>query len=293
MTRAAWRLSACSVAIMLTVAGCFPGTELTEQLFPVLDPEPIEPPPAALGPLPVIKSAIAFGNLGDGRPGEVTLYSPQADEAPRPVLVWVLAINTREYYHQAFFEYMASWGYHVAIPAHRDFSFTDFKYHRRNVLNAQRTVARAAQGRLPISVDTARIAIGGYSVGGSMAAFAAAELPEAAAIINWATGPAPIWLGVDPDALLPQVTQPYYFLLGELDDVAPPDGWPAMVQSRIGSTVVEEDIIAGAVHLFFQQPSELDERNPPTTLTRREQLAQTHVLSRLFLDGILDIDRGD
>jgi len=87
-----------------------------------------------------------------------------------------------------------------------------------------------------------------------------------------------------------QVTAPTLFLLGELDTGASPDGWPAaMAKDMTTTALTATTILPQGVHLFFQQPSALDEANPPTTATRIEQLRAAMAETRSFLDSELGV----
>jgi len=262
---------------VLAASGC--GVETL--IFPVFEtPSLLSVPPAPLGPFAVNQRRVEFADLGDGQPGGVTVFEPVGVTGPRPTLVWVLGVNNRPHFHQSFHEFLASWGFVDLVPDTRDISFLDGQYHRRNTDNALRTFERARAGDLGVAVDSDRMAWGGYSVGGTMAAFAAAD-SAARALLLWAPAPSPFWQGLSPDALLPGVDEPSLFILGELDNVV--GDWPQQMQARMAGSVQTVDVISQGVHLFFQQPTAVDDRNPPTTITRPEQLRQAFELSRAYL----------
>lgn len=261
------------------------GCGIESLIFPIFEPELFPNPPAALGPYGYSERRMDLDNLGDGAPGGVTIFEPVGTEGPRPMLLWVLGLNNRAHFHQSFHENMASYGYIEVVPDTRDLSFTDSQYHERNTRNAVHVYDLAVSGRLGLDVVAERTAFGGYSVGGSLAAFAAARRSAARALVMWAPSPAPLWQGLDPAAALPHVTQPSLFLLAELDDVTPADQWPAQMMSLMQQSQKTTEVISEGVHLYFQQPSGVDDRNPPTTLTRPEQMRQAIEITRAFLDS--------
>ena len=267
-----------TVGILSAIAAC----RLETIIFPIFEePFLLPQPPAALGPFPFQERVVRLDDLGDGVPGDVTIFEPRGASGLRPTLVWLLGVNNRPHFHQSFHEYMASWGYIDIVPATRDIDFTDSQYHRRNIDNALNVYALAAAGALNPQVDGDRIAWGGYSVGGSLAALAAAEQPGAA-VLMWAPAPALIWQGVVPAELLPRVTSPSLFLLAEFDNVV--GDWPAQMQQQMVNSPQSQIIIAGGVHLFFQQPPSVDDRNPATPIDRLEQMQQALENSRSYLD---------
>jgi len=263
---------------------CWSGCNIEMMLFPVFQPELLDPPPVAPGSFAVNERRIEFDDLGDGMSGGITIFEPEDADGARPAMVWLLGVNNRAHYHQSLHEHLASFGYVVAVPDTRDISFADTEYHQRNTLNGNRTFDRLVAGELGIDVDAARVALGGYSAGGSLAAFAAARAPATAALVMWAPAPAPIWQGLDPNELLPQVTASTLFLLAELDDVTPANEWPAEMMMRMSAAEQSTQTIDGGVHLFLQQPSGVDDRSPPTSITRREQMSVAIEATRVFLD---------
>ncbi|MDX2200873.1 MAG: dienelactone hydrolase family protein [Phycisphaerae bacterium] len=281
-----WLRLSFATTVLLFVSGC----SIETILFPIFEePFLLPEPPATLGPYAFEQRTITVDDLGDGRPGEVTVFAPLDAPADRPALVWVLGVNNRVHFHQSFHEYMASWGYVDLIAQTRDISFADTQYHAKNVANVVRTVERALSDEFALSIDAERVALGGYSVGGSMAAFAAAQTPAARAVAMWAPAPAPIWQGVDPEALLPAVAQPTLFLLAEFDIVV--GDWPERMQQLLSQSSQTVSQIDGGVHLFFQQPPSLDDRNPATPITRQDQMREAFARTRAYLDQTMDVTR--
>jgi hypothetical protein len=251
-----------------------PDCVAAEQVFPVFGPEPLPSDPIPRGPYAVVERYVTVDDLGDGEPGGVTVFSPEGLSTPRPFLLWILGLNNRAYYHQSLHETLASYGYVTAIPDTRPFCFLSLLYHRKNMLNGRGVFDLALAGELGVTIDPARTAVGGYSSGGTLAAFVAAGRPEIKSLVTWAAAPAPIWYGVNPDRLLPRVRQDVTFILGELDNAAPPAGWPLTMQQKMTrAKSLDVQVIPQAVHLYFQQPSGADAANPPTTITRLQQQA--------------------
>lgn len=268
------------------------GCGLEEVIFPVQPIQLLDEPPAELGPYGFTETRIELDDLGDGAPGGWTVFLPQVASGARPATIWVLGLNNRAHYHQSFHEYMASWGYVQIIPDTRAFRFTDNQYHRRIQQLALKAFDEAVNNRVAgAEIDPQRVLFGGYSSGGSVAAFAAAAEPRAAALVMWAPAPAPIWQGVDPDALLPQISYPSLFLLAELDDVTPADAWPAEMQRKMTASTQTVRVVPQGVHLFFQQPAGVDDRNPNTMITRPEQMRQALEITRSYLDETLQLER--
>lgn len=279
------RRTSLTAAALLSVCGC--GFETL--LFPIVEtPTLLSEPPAAPGPYGLRERRVELPDGADGQPLGITIFEPTDAEGPRPALLWVLGINNRAHFHQSFHENMASWGYVDVIPDTRDFSFFDSQYHERNTANANRAYRALINGELGVSIDPARTAFGGYSVGASMAAFAMASEPDARALVLWAPSPAPIWQGVSPDQLLPRIAQPSFFLLAELDDVV--GDWPSQLQSKMGDSQQTVFTIPQGVHLFFQQPDMVDDRNPPTDITRMEQQRIAIEQTRAYLEAQLEVE---
>lgn len=270
--------------VLLLVVGCG-GIETT--IFPLFPPAPFDEPPAPLGPYGFTERRIELADLGDGAPGGITVFEPVGAEGLRPTLVWVLGVNNQPYYHQSFHEYMASWGYIQVIADTRRIQFSDTQYNKRNTDVALRAFDLAASNAEGLACDPNRIAFGGYSVGASMAAFAAAQEPRARALVLWAPAPALVWQGVDPNALLPQVTAPSLFLEAEFDNVV--GEWPAQMRTLMTQSVQTQTVVAGGVHLQFQQPdfpAGTPGRNDPVpTISRSEQMRQAEIATREYLNA--------
>jgi len=270
---------------------CLSGCGVERLIFPVFGPEYLSEPPAPLGPFAFQERRVELDERADGDPLGITVFEPVGATGPRPALVWVLGVNNRAHYHQSFHENMASWGYVEIVPDTRDINFLDFKYHRRNVSNALLAFDLAVSGELGVQLDAEQMAFGGYSVGATMAAFAAAQEPRAKAVVFWAPSPSPLWNGVEPDELLPNVTQPSLFILGQKDIVAPADGWPKEMQERMIQSEKRIFVIPEGVHLFFQQPSGVDDRNPPTNTTRPEQMHIAIEETRSWLNAKMEFNQ--
>jgi dienelactone hydrolase len=201
-------------------------------------------------------------------------------------MVWIMGSNVQAYYHQSLHETLASYGYAVIAPDTRPIRFTDPIYHQRNVALGVQAFNLAAADELGMDIDPERIVFGGYSIGGTLAGFAAVQEPTAAGIVMWVPSSSPIWQGVELEDLA-LVNQPSFYVLGELDDVSPPEGWPATLEGLMPLSDATRIIIPDAVHLYFQQPTGVDDRIPPTTITRFEQ-QQTAIQATLdYLNGLL------
>lgn len=147
----------------------------------------------------------------------------------------------------------------------------------------------AARGNLAgLNVDPYRIAAGGYSIGGTMATFLAAITDRVRTLVLWAPTSAPFWSGVEPEQLWPRVSASALLLLGELDSLAPPEGFPVALRAAMENAPSWSYVIPGGTHLFFQQPSGADSIiDPETDLTRFEQQGIAIWLTKLFLDSQL------
>lgn len=277
-------------AVALTASALLIGC--AGNIFPVWPAVYFDEPPAELGEFKTTEYQVDVPDGADGQPASITVFAPQDAAGPRPAFIWVLGSNVQPYYHQSLHETLASWGYVVIVPEARPLTFTDSQYHRRNVDLARQAFDLALAGDLDADIDPQRVAIGGYSIGATMATFAAAEDPRLAAIVLWAPTNSPVWTGVAPDALWPQVTQPTYFLLAELDHVEPPAGFPKDLQRRLAQAEISEYIIPQGLHLYFQQPTGADNpTDPESTITRFEQQGIAIERTRAYLDEQLDIPR--
>jgi dienelactone hydrolase len=271
--------------LLAVLAGC--GVETL--IFPLLGPQPLPAAPAPLGPYSPTERRIEVDDLGDGQPGGITVFEPNGAEGPRPTLVWVQGVNNQPYYHQSFHQYMASWGYIQVVPDTRRISFLDGQYNKRNTDIANRAFTLAADNAYGLASDPQRMAFGGYSVGGSMAAFAAGIDPRAKAVVMWGPAPAWVWMGVSPQEMLPLVKAPSLFLLAEFDSNT--GDWPQQMQALMTQSPQTITLIAGGTHLYFQEPDVPISTDPPTTLTRQEQMAQALTTTRAFLDEQLAVSR--
>ncbi len=271
------------VAFMLITLLAATGCDMT--IFPIWEPNIFETNPAELGTFGFNEARFEIDDGADGEPVGFTVFTPEGATEPLPAFVWVLGSNVQAYYHQSLHEALASWGYAVIVPDTRLLTFTDFEYHKRNTDIALQAVQKAVDGDFGVQVDADRIAAGGYSIGGTMAAFAAAQDDRIKALVFWAPSDAPFWTGVDPDALLPMVDMPSLFLLAEFDNITPSDGWPATMQSLMAASTKTVQTIEMGLHLFFQQPTGADsEDDPETTLTREEQQGIAINATRAYLD---------
>lgn len=279
-------------ALVLATAsfsGCF---IIENRLFPIWEPNFFEEQPAEVGPYSVNERRVEIEDGADGRPFGVAVFEPVEAEGPLPIFMWVMGSNVQAYYHQSLHEILASWGYLVLVPDTRPLRFADFQYHNRIVRLAEQTLDLAAAGSLGRAIDPDRIAAGGYSVGGPLAAFTGARAPEIDALVYWAPAGAPFWQGLNGNALYKQVTQPALYVLGERDVNAPPDGGlPDEMQERMADSAFTEEIIAGATHHQFQQPTGADPASAEPGITRFEQQGTAITLTREWLDATLSVTR--
>jgi predicted dienelactone hydrolase len=254
-------------------------------IFPIWPANYFAEPPAELGPYGFTEFRVDVPDGADGSPAGITVIAPVGAEGPRPVLLWILGSNVQAYYHQSLHENMASWGYAVIISDGRPLTFTDFSYHDRTIRLALQALEMGLSGELGVSIDEQRIAAGGYSIGATMAIFAAARDARIDAVVAWAPTTSPFWTGVNPEELYPQVTQPAYFLLAELDHVQPIDGFPREIQGKMTGSEITEYVIPQGLHLYFQQPTGADSAaDPVSTLTRFEQQGIAIERTRTWLD---------
>ena len=280
------------IVTALAVACLFTGCGVIEQrLFPIWEPNFFETPPAEQGPFAVVERRVDVADGADGQPFGITVFEPQDASGALPVFVWVMGSNVQAYYHQSLHETLASWGYLVLVPDTRPLRFTDFQYHNRLVLLAEQTIGLARDGAIGPTVDDTRIAAGGYSIGGPLSAFTAARVPQLGALVYWAPSGSPIWQGLDPDALFPQVDEPSLYVLGELDDDAPVDGgFPDTMQAAMPAPF-EQVVIEGASHHQFQQPTGADQFSNTPEITREEQQRIAITTTREWLDTQFGITR--
>ncbi|MGE3181557.1 MAG: dienelactone hydrolase family protein [Phycisphaerae bacterium] len=275
-----------AVLALLALAGC------GIPIFPIWPAEFFDESPAEIGDKSVRQYRVDVPDGADGMPAGITIFAPEDVDGPLPALIWVLGSNVQPYYQQSLHETLASWGYAVIIPEGRPLTFTDFSYHRRTIDLAKQALDLALAGALEVEIDEDRIAVGGYSIGGTLAALMAVEDDRAKAIVMWAPTSSPFWTGVEPSTLYPLVTQPSYFLLAEFDTVEPPDGYPQEMQAQMTNSAITEYIIPQGLHLFFQQPTAADDNlnDPETELTRFEQQGIAIERTRAYLDEQLAVD---
>lgn len=256
------------ISLAIGLSGCF---IIESIVFPVWEENYFEEPPTATGPYEVVERYIPIPDGADGKPSGITLFEPIDAPQPLPAFVWVMGSNVQAYYHQSLHEILASWGYAVIVPDTRPLRFADLRYHRRIVQLALQALDKAILGELDITIDIERIAVGGYSIGGPLAAFTAAQDPRISCMVFWAPDGSPVWSGVKPRDLYPAVTQPALYVLGELDPSAGPQGYPLEMRQLMPGSEATVVVISGGVHLYFQQPTGADGRNPQTDITRFEQ----------------------
>lgn len=278
------------VLFTITAMGGCPGLE--GDIFPVWPANYFDEPPTDQGPFSVREYEVAVADGADGEPQTITVFAPENATAPLPAFFWIVGSNVQPYYHQSLHETLASWGYAVIVPEARRLTFTDFQYHRRNVDLAKQAIQLAVDGELGVDVNADQLAAGGYSIGATMALFTAAEEQRLKGVVLWAPTGSPFWTGVNPDVLLPQVTQSVFFLLAELDHVEPPSGFPAELKSELTQATISEYIIPQGLHLYFQQPTGADNiTDPESTLTRFEQQGIAIERTQAFLDALFGITR--
>ncbi len=280
-------LTTVSVTIFTLIAcGC------DVSIFPIWDPNFFDESPAKVGSVAFREFRVDVPDGADGMPAGITVFAPENTAEPVPALLWVTGSNVQAYYHQSLHETLAGWGYAVIVPDGRLLTFTDLQYHRRTVDLARQAIDLANDGQLGVEIDLDRIAVGGYSIGATMASFVAAEDPSVAAVVLWAPTGSPFWTGVEPNGLFNRVTQPTFFLLGEFDIVAPPEGFPREMQAQLTQSEITEVVIPQGLHLFFQQPTGADTPDDPESeLTRFEQQGIAIDQTRAYLDTQFGITR--
>ena len=275
--------------LVIALTGC---SGIEDDLFPIWEPNFFDESPAQTGPFEINERRVIVPDGADGAPFGITIVEPVDAGGPLPVLMWVMGSNVQAYYHQSLHETLASWGYLVLVPDTRPLRFSDFQYHARIVMLAEQTLDLALQGVLRKPVDPDRLAVGGYSVGAPLATFTAARRSDFDALVYWAPSPAPIWQGLNANALYPQIQVPSLYILGELDDDAPATGgYPDELQLLTPGSTVDELVITGASHHQFQQPTGADEFSNTPTISREEQQAIAIDTTRVWLDETLGIER--
>lgn len=157
-------------------------------LFPAYDPELYETPVVEQGPYEVIEYRIDLPIAADGSPSGITVIKPDGVSRWQrlPMMLWTMGSNVQSHYQQELHQTLASYGYAVVIPDTRPLTFIpDLNYHGRNVALGQQALRLASWGFLGFRVDRDSIAVGGYSIGGSLATFIAAEESSIDAIVMW------------------------------------------------------------------------------------------------------------
>jgi dienelactone hydrolase len=266
------------------LGGCLAALEA--EIFPVWPANFFDEPPAELGARTVSEFRIQVPDGADGEPAGLTVFAPaDADSTPLPLLLWVTGSNVQAYYHQSLHETLASWGYVVVVPDGRPLTFTDQRYHRRTVDLARQALDLALAGDLGYAVNPERIAAGGYSIGGTLAAVLAGEDPRVDAVVLWAPTSSPFWTGVDPAAAFAEVSVPVFYLLAEFDHVEPPEGYSREMAAAMPQATVTREVIPQGLHLYFQQPTGADRPgiDPESELTRFEQQGIAIEATRAFL----------
>ncbi|MEX1279705.1 MAG: dienelactone hydrolase family protein [Acidimicrobiia bacterium] len=279
-------------ALVVVLAGVLWSGVIEDNLFTVWDPNPLQPNPARQGPFEIVTDRIEVPDGADGEPFGIIVYRPDDADGPLPTFVWVMGSNVQAYYHEALHETLASWGYVVVAPDTRPLRFIDLRHHGKVVALAEQATGLALAGELGVDVDADRLALGGYSVGGPLAALTAADVPEADAIVHWAPAPPPYWQGVDADDRFPRVVQPSLFLLGGVDEFSPPTGGPAeALQAAMPDAPATTIVIEGANHHQFQQPQGGADVWPRAEIGLEDQQRQAIEATLEWLDETLDVER--
>ncbi|MEM6927214.1 MAG: dienelactone hydrolase family protein [Myxococcota bacterium] len=284
------------LAIVPLLLAALLGTGCNNLIFPIWDEILYEEPPAELGPYAWSEYRVDVPDGANGEPTAITVFEPElAAATPAPSLFWVLGSNVRAYYHQSLHETLASWGYVVVVSDGLPLTYGSRKYHRRTVDLVKQAMDLALAGEVTdeVPLDPERMAIGGYSIGGPMAVFTAAERPDAAAVVLWAPSGAPFWQGLRPKRLYPEVSQDVLMLLGELDRAAPPEGgFPDKLIDRMTAAgEIDKVVIDQGTHTQFQQPVPDNEGDSGSSLTRFEQQGIAITETRAYLDERFDVVR--
>lgn len=266
------------------------GLEIAERtVFPVWKPNYFDNPPGKLGPYNFTESRAMLEQKIEGEKYGFTAFMPEGLDEPLPLFIWVTGSNVKAYYQQSLHETLASWGYLVIVPDAPHFSFVDPGYHRIILKIASQAMSSVKKGSLDQEVDESRLAAGGYSVGSSLAAFLAAKKPEIDALVYWGPSGSPYWLGVNGRDLYSQVDQPALYVLGELDERAPPGGgFTKTMQELMPKSPAETFVIENGNHLYFQQPTDADRFGVKTELTRVEQQKKAINATRKWLNDTLN-----
>lgn len=281
-----------AAGLAVVFAGVLWSGVIEDRLFNVWDPNPLDPPPAEQGPFTVEVGRVEVEDGADGEPFGITVYAPTDATEPLPTFAWVMGSNVQAFYHESLHETLASWGYLVVVPDTRPLRFLDLQYHGRVVALAEQAIDLALDGGLGVAADPERLAIGGFSVGGPLAAFTTAGTPEADAVVHWAPSPAPFWQGVDADTRYAKVDQPSFYLFGSLDEFSPASGGPADdMQAAMPNAPSTEVVIEGASHHQFQQPLGSPGLFPPAEIAMEDQQRQAIEATLAWLDEQFAIER--
>lgn len=249
-------------------------------IFPIHSEQSVEDLDLPRGEYAVVREQLLI-NLA-GRVVAVDLFLPDGREpGPVPWILWSMGVNGRTYFHAQFFTTLASYGTAVIAPQPRDISFFDLNHLGRIVEETTALLELLDRGPVGGVAFAERGSIAGFSVGGSVAAFVAAESEMIDTIVLWAPSPSPYWTGVDPTRLR-QVTARTLIIIGDNDSLAAPDGWPLELADTLNGPVVTE-VIPDGVHLYFMEPAAVDDQIPSTTQTRQEQYERAVRMSLAFL----------
>jgi dienelactone hydrolase len=289
-----WKQVVALSAVAAFLTGCYVLDNVEDALFPPMAPNFFDAPPAPMGPESVVQSRAAIAGQEHGDALGMTVFAPEG-EGNGAAVVWVLGLNQRAYYQQSLHEILASHGYTVVVPDTRAYRFVDMDYHNSIIRAAAAAVDALSDGRIGQAIDPARIAVGGFSIGGPLAAFVAAERPAVRAVFAWAPVEPPFWMRFDTEDFLPLVDQPMLLVEGALDTIARPGVWRARLEQYAATSQFDivPAVLGDAVHFYFQEPNEADLRNPPTPITRAEQMNRAIVATQLWLDFQLNGPSGD
>ena len=273
------------IAACWLLSGCFILDNLEFALFPPMAPNPFETPPAPLGLKEVVEERLAVIGPEPGETTGMTVFEPVGGGNGSAV-VWILGLNHRSYYQQSLHETLASYGYTVVVPDNRPYKFADLDFHNSIIRAATLAVDALSDGRIGEGIDPSKIAVGGFSIGGPLACFVAAERPAVRTAFAWAPLEPPFWMRFDSEDFLPFVTQPILLVEGARDTVAPPGTWLSRLTdfAGTGSSDIITVVLGEGVHYYFQQPDEADASNAPTTITREDQMGRAIVATLLWLD---------
>ena len=286
------RITWVALGLILAMVLASVGLRVVERYaFPVWEPNYFNERPGRVGPYEVSESDAINNKSIEGERYEISLFAPKGENNQVPGFIWLTGSNVQPYYHQSLHETLASWGYLVIVPEVPPFSFTDLSYHKDILSLASEAVSMAISGELGVEVAEDRIAAGGFSTGASLAAFLGAKRSEIAGLVYWAPSGSPYWLGLSSDKLYPEVDQPALYVLGELDNSAPPVGeYPEKMQKLMPKSPVTIEVIEKGVHHYFQQPTGADKFSADTEITRFEQQGKAIDSTRKWLNNLFGVD---